>query len=195
MEIDSARAPRAAAGSAQSRRLPTQALTPAEVSAIRALLWAAFGDDPEEAMTEDDWGHALGGAHFLLELDGEIVAHAAVVARTLEIDGRPLLTGYVEAVATAVGHQSRGLGSRLMSDVGAYIGERFELGALGTGRHQFYERLGWRTWQGPSWVRSPEGPRRTPGDDGYILVLATPASPPLDFGAPISCDWRPGDVW
>jgi len=184
-----------AAGRARISRLPTEALTPAQVSAIRTLLWAAFGDDEDEAMTEDDWQHAVGGSHFLLELDGEIVAHASVVERELHVDGRPLRTGYVEAVATAVAHQGRGFGSQLMAEVDAYIRERFELGALGTGRHSFYERLGWLTWQGPSWVRAPEGPRRTPDDDGYILALPTPASPELDLAAPISCDWRPGDVW
>jgi len=118
-----------------------------------------------------------------------------VVERELHVDGRPLRTGYVEAVATAASHQGRGFGSLLMGDIDAYIRDRFELGALGTGRHTFYERLGWLTWKGPSWVRSPEGPRRTPDEDGYILVLPTPASPELDRAAPISCDWRPGDVW
>lgn len=72
---------------------------------------------------------------------------------------------------------------------------RFELGALGTGRHSFYERLGWRTWLGPSSVRTRDGDVGTPEEDGYILVLETPASPPIDLRAPISCEWRPGDVW
>jgi aminoglycoside 2'-N-acetyltransferase I len=146
-------------------------------------------------MTEDDWKHALGGTHFILELDGRIVAHASVVERELRVDGRTLRTGYVEAVATTPDRQGKGLGSLLMDDVTAWIRDRFELGALGTGRHSFYERLGWRTWAGPSSVRTPNGDRQTPDDDGYILVLATPSSPALDLSAPISCDWRPGDVW
>jgi hypothetical protein len=32
-------------------------------------------------------------------------------------------------------------------------------------------------------------------DLGDIMVLATPASSPLDPSAPISCEWRRGDVW
>jgi aminoglycoside 2'-N-acetyltransferase I len=146
-------------------------------------------------MTEDDWKHALGGTHFILELDGRIVAHASVVERELRVGGRTLRTGYVEAVATTPDRQGKGLGSLLMDDVTAWIRDRFELGALGTGRHSFYERLGWRTWAGPSSVRTPNGDRQTPDDDGYILVLATPSSPALDLSAPISCDWRAGDVW
>jgi aminoglycoside 2'-N-acetyltransferase I len=176
------------------RRVATQDLTPDETSAIRELVWAAFPTG-EEGFSEDDWEHSLGGTHFVLELDGEIVAHASVVERELHIDGRPLRTGYVEAVATAPDRQGRGLGSVVMGDVTSYIRETFELGALGTGRVSFYERLGWLVWKGPSSVRTADGLRRTPEDDGYILVLPTPASPPLDLTAPTSCDWRPGDVW
>jgi aminoglycoside 2'-N-acetyltransferase I len=176
------------------RRVPTPDLTAADVAAIRALLWDAFGSG-DEAMTEDDWEHALGGIHFVLDVDGTIVGHASVVEREIHIGDRPLRAGYVEAVATAPDRQGMGLGSRLMAAVTAYIRDEFELGALGTGRHRFYERLGWQTWAGPSSVRTGDGRRPTPNDDGYILVLATPASPSLDPSAPISCDWRPGDVW
>jgi aminoglycoside 2'-N-acetyltransferase I len=176
------------------RRVRTPDLTAAEVAAIRALLWDAFGSG-EEGMTEDDWEHARGGTHFVLEVDGKIVGHASVVEREIHIGDRPLRTGYVEAVATAPDHQGTGLGSLVMGDVTGYIRERFELGVLGTGRHRFYERLGWQTWGGPPSVRTRDGARRTSDDDGYILVLATPSSPLLDLTAPISCDWRQGDVW
>src|SRR5206468_3165272 len=83
-------------------------------------------------------------------------------------------------------------GSRVIADVTSYIRETFELGALGTGRHRFYERLGWLTARGRSFVRTPEGLRPTPDEDGYILLLPTPAAPELDLTAPISCDWRAG---
>ena len=177
------------------RRLSTQELTPEEVAAIRALMLAAFGSGGEEGFADEDWDHALGGVHFVLDLDGEIVAHASVVEREIHVGGRPLRTGYVEAVATAPDRQGIGLGSRLMADVASYIRETFELGALGTGRHHFYERLGWLTWAGPSFVRTADGVQPTPEDDGYILVLPTPWSPPLGRSGSISCDWRPGDVW
>jgi aminoglycoside 2'-N-acetyltransferase I len=158
------------------------------------VLWSAFPTG-EDGWTEHDWDHALGGMHFVLELDGAIVAHASVVERELHVDGRPLRTGYVEAVATSPDRQGRGLGSVVMADVTGYVRERYELGALGTGRVSFYERLGWLPWKGPTSVRTAEGARRTPDDDDYVLVLPTPTSPPLDLTASISCDWRPGDVW
>jgi aminoglycoside 2'-N-acetyltransferase I len=176
------------------RRVPTSDLTAADVAAIRALLWDAFGSG-DDGMTEDDWEHALGGMHFILDVEGTIVSHASVVERVIEVGARPLRTGYVEAVATAPDRQGAGLGSRVMTEVTEYVREGFELGALGTGRHRFYERLGWQRWAGPSSVRTANGRRRTPEDDGYIMVLATPSSPPLDLGSPISCEWRQGDVW
>jgi aminoglycoside 2'-N-acetyltransferase I len=186
---------REAAPVTRLRRLPTAELTPDETAAIRRLLDDAFGDDEEERFTQEDWEHAIGGVHLILEVDGTIVAHASVVERRLEIGGRPLRTGYVEAVATAPAHQDRGHGSAVMEAVGEIIRAGFELGALGTGSHRFYERFGWRTWRGPSSVRGPQGEIPTPEDDGFIMILATPRTPALDLTAPISCGWRPGDVW
>lgn len=177
------------------RRVATQDLMVSEITAIRELLVVAFGPDEEERFTDDDWEHAVGGVHFVLEVGARIVTHAAVVERVLHLGDRALRTGYVEAVATAEGHERAGFGSMVMADVAAYIRDRFELGALGTGRHRFYERLGWVRWSGPSFVRTPDGPRPTPDDDGYILVLRTPSSPPIDLAAAIGCEWRPGDVW
>ena len=76
------------------RRLATSELTAGEVREIRALMDVAFGSEgEEERFSDDDWQHALGGVHFVLELDGEIVAHAAVVERRLFVGGLPLRTG------------------------------------------------------------------------------------------------------
>jgi len=184
-----------AADRSRLRRLATHELTPDEVRIIRELLSDAFDRDEDERFEEDDWQHAVGGLHFVLEIDGAILAHASVVERELQIGSKPVRTGYVEAVATAPGHQGKGWGTLVMREVGSYIREGFELGALGTGSHGFYERLGWSTWLGPSSVRTETGVRLTPDDDGYIMMLDTPTSPRLDPTASISCEWRPGDVW
>ena len=180
------------------RRVATADLADDEIAGVRRILWAAFDDpdEPDEGMTEEDWEHALGGVHLLLELDGALVGHASVVERELQVDGRPLRTGYVEAVAIDPGHQRSGFGSTLMADVGEVITESFELGALGTGSPIFYERLGWLRWAGPTYVRAPSGLVRTDEEDGGILVLPTPRTPfALDLAAAISCEWRSGDVW
>jgi aminoglycoside 2'-N-acetyltransferase I len=176
------------------RTLPTTELTAPGIEAIRALLWAAFESD-EEGFAENDWQHALGGRHYVVEHDGRIVAHAAVVERAIEIGGGRLRAGYVEAVATAPDRQREGLGTLAMRAAGDRVREAFEVGVLGTGSHGFYERLGWTTWRGPSFVRTVDGLVATPDDDGYLMVLRTPSTPPLDPLAPIVCEWRPGDVW
>jgi aminoglycoside 2'-N-acetyltransferase I len=177
------------------RSAATAGLAVADVAALRKLLRAAFAPDEHGGFTEDDWRHALGGLHFLAFDKDSLVAHAAVVARELHIAGKPLNAGYVEAVATSPGHQRRGFGSTVMRAVDDYIAANFELGALGTSSHGFYERLGWHTWRGPTYVRTAHGLERSTAEDGYIMVLRTPSSPALDLEAPISCDWRPGDSW
>src|SRR5829696_4834840 len=95
------------------RELGTGDLDPVTLHAIRSLMDVAFGDDEEERFTEDDWQHAIGGRHFVLDGDGTLLGHASVVERALHVDGQPLRTGYVEAVAIEPSAQGRGLGSRL----------------------------------------------------------------------------------
>jgi aminoglycoside 2'-N-acetyltransferase I len=179
------------------RRLSTDELSSDDVAAIRSILWAAFEDPdkPDESFTEHDWAHALGGIHVVADLDGRIVAHGSVVPREIHAGGRPLAAGYVEAVATHPGLQRTGVGTAVMGEIGAIIADRYEAGFLGTGELGFYERLGWEVWRGPLWVRTTDGDRRTPDEDGFLMVLRTQSSPSLDLDAPLSCDWRPGDVW
>jgi aminoglycoside 2'-N-acetyltransferase I len=170
----------------------TSGLTEADLEELWSLFIAAW---PAGAFDRHDFDHAMGGRHWLLRVDGRIVSHAAVVPRLLFLGDLTLRTGYVEAVGTLPSHEHQGFGSAVVSAANAHIRATYELGALGTGRFSFYERLGWRRWLGPTFVRTPDGPVRTEDDDGSILVLPTPASPPLDLTAPLTCDWRPGDVW
>jgi aminoglycoside 2'-N-acetyltransferase I len=178
----------------QIRRASTDALRSAEIGDLKDLLHAAWADDPH-GFTELDWEHATGGVHFMLEAEGRIVSHAAVVERELHSVDHRLSTGYVEAVATRPERRGRGHASAVMREVNQYIDRTFRLGALATGLHDFYERLGWRTWRGPTFVRAQSGLLRTPDEDGLVRVRLTPTSPDLDLSAPISCEWRPGDAW
>jgi aminoglycoside 2'-N-acetyltransferase I len=82
-----------------------------------------------------------------------------------------------------------------MRAAGDHIDRAYRLGALATGIPAFYERLGWIVWEGPTFVRTDAGLLRTTEEDGSVLVRPTPTSPDLDRSAPISCEWRPGDVW
>ena len=178
------------------RRLRTTDLTVVDLAAIRDLMDVAFdSDDEEERFTDEDWEHSVGGTHVVLDRNGVLVAHASVVERPIEIDGRRFRTGYMEAVATAPAQQGRGHGTTVVTAATELIRAAFELGVLGTGAHHFYERLGWETWTGQAFVRTPEGLTRTPDEEGFLLVLRTPTSPGFDLSGSISCDWRPGDVW
>lgn len=183
------------------RATPTDGLGTAELQALRDLFDAAW---PEGRFDAHDFDHALGGHHWLIELDGRILSHASVVTRTLWAGDRVLETGYVEAVATLPAFENRGLGSAVVQQASDHIRAGYQLGALSTGRHAFYERLGWRTWRGRTYVRLPGGSGSSGGrddvvpttdDDGSVLVLTTPASPPLDLDGSLICDWREGDVW
>lgn len=176
------------------RRLASDELSVEEVAALRELFRAAWASDPEQ-FTDDDWGHAFGGVHFLVDEGDEIVGHASVVERELQTSGHRLTTGFVEAVATSPTHQRQGYGTAVMRGAGEYIDRTFQLGALGTGKFAFYERLGWVVWKGPTFVRTDAGWVRTSEEDGQVLVRLTPTSPELDLSASISCEWRPGDVW
>ncbi|MFY9587714.1 MAG: GNAT family N-acetyltransferase [Actinomycetota bacterium] len=172
------------------RIVPTDALTERELAALKGMLEEAYGEPFVE-----DWDHALGGTHFLIEEGGEPVSHASVVERALETGGRILRTGYVEAVATRPDRQRRGLGTRVMDAASEFIRREFELGALGTGEFGFYAPFGWERWRGPTAVRTDSGVVPTPEEDGYIMILRTAETTDLDQTAQITCEWRLGDVW
>jgi len=128
--------------------------------------------------------------------DDLVVAHAALVSRTIEVGGVPYRTGYVEGVATLPHRRGEGLGTLVMEPITGQIRRTEELGVLGTGAYRFYERLGWERWQGPSYVRRRDGTvDRTPDDDDGLMVLRTGPSAAIDLAAPITCDDRPGDCW
>jgi aminoglycoside 2'-N-acetyltransferase I len=168
-------------------------LSQADWDALTDLCRAAF-DDPWDGV----WESIGPGLHVVAEnADGALLAHAAVVDRPLYVGRDVLRAGYVEAVAVLPDHQGAGLGTLVMTEVDRLLDEAYEIGALSTGRHGFYERLGWVRWRGPSWIRHRDGRReRSADEDDGIMARPTPSTPqPLDIAAPIAVDWRPGEVW
>lgn len=173
------------------RVVPSAELSPDELAEIRAVCDAAWAGKGS-VFKDEFWQSSIGGTHILLEIDGQVVSQASVLDRTFEVGGRGLSTGYVEAVATLPSHQRRGHSSTLMTAVAAYLDDRHDLGALDTETPAFYERLGWRRWEGPFAVGTGRGVLSSPEQGGYLMVLLTPGSPAdLDLWAPITCDWRP----
>ena len=131
--------------------------------------------------------------HVLARLDDQIVSHACWVTRWLQPgDYSPVRTAFIEAVATAPSHQGRGYGSAVMQKVADEVTD-FELAGLSTGRHSFYERLGWERWLGPLAIRTEKGLLPTPGD--HVMVLRLPRTPKLDLEATLTAEWRQGELW
>ncbi len=170
----------------------THELSAAQIVSAQALMEAAFDGD----FSADDWAHACGGWHALLEDGGAVIAHASVVPRTLTVGERAVRVGYIEAVAVTPARQRTGLGSAVMRALHAVIRREFEAGVLSTGEWSFYGSLGWARWQGPSFVREVTGAlTRTGDDDDGLMVLDGWAGDPLDRTAPIVCEARAGDAW
>ncbi len=168
----------------------TADLSPADRTAVRHLLDAAFDGD----FTDEDWDHTLGGMHALAWSGDVLVGHAAVVQRRFVHGGRALRTGYVEGVAVHADHRRRGIGAAVMAPVERIVRAAYDLGALSSSEIgiPFYEARGWHRWQGETWSLTPTGRNRTTDDDDGVYVLPVTT---VDLTAPLTCDWRTGDVW
>jgi aminoglycoside 2'-N-acetyltransferase I len=156
---------------------------------IRDLCTEAYADDFTHAF------ELLGpGVHVVGRMNGRIVTHAMWVDRMLQAgDHVPLHAAYVEAVATGRAFQHRGFGSEIMKRLADEI-RGYDLGAFSPTDERFYARLGWDAWRGPLFIRTSAGLEATPDEGVMILRLAkTPAD--LDLDAPLSAEWRPGEVW
>jgi aminoglycoside 2'-N-acetyltransferase I len=164
----------------------TAELGAGDLAAARALCFASF--DP---FGDEDWSHALGGEHALVREDGTVVAHGSLVLRRLLVDGRWRRCGYVEAVAVDAAHRGRGHAHTVMAALEA-LAPGYELLALCASEagRPVYESRGWLRWRGPASALTPDGVVATPDEDSiYVLGEA------LDLDAPITCDWREGDLW
>jgi aminoglycoside 2'-N-acetyltransferase I len=161
------------------------------LAAARDLVLGVFAPDIEP----EDWDPAVGGVLVMIEEDGAVFGHAAVVLRRLVDGGRALRCGYVEGVAVRGDARRRGYGAALMTAVGEVLRGGYELGALGAtdAAVRLYERHGWARWRGPLSALTPDGIRPTPDEQGAVFVL--PISVPLELDEPLTCDWRDGDVW
>lgn len=164
------------------------ALSEAEWGAIIALCEAAFAEDFSRAFAPfaRSW-------HVLVRQEGALVCHACWVERWLQSTGLSLLhTAYIEAVATHPAWQRRGYGQLAMERIaGEIVG--YDLGALSPAVAPFYERLGWEHWRGPTAIRTATGLLPTPDEE--IMILRLPQTPPLDLDAPITAEWREGELW
>lgn len=164
------------------------ALSPAEWAEVLALCNRAYEEDLEPLFETFE-----GGTHVLGSLSGSIVSHAMWVTRWLQPGDGPLLrTAYVEMVATDPPYQRRGFASLVMERLAEGIAD-FDLGGLSPAFPLMYARLGWEFWRGPLFIRRSDRLIPTPDED--VMILRLPKTPPLDLEAPLSVEWRAGELW
>jgi aminoglycoside 2'-N-acetyltransferase I len=134
-------------------------------------------------------------ARHFLAYDGEtLVSHAVVSTRGVQPEGLPILrTAFVDAVSTLPSRQKQGYGSATMQRLAETIGD-YEIGCLQTDRTSFYAHLGWEKWRGPLAGRSDDGPIPTP-DQGGVMVLRLPNTPPFDLDAALTIECQPERIW
>ena len=166
-----------------------EALTVEQRARIIELCTRAYEEDFEPLFRT-----FRGAIHILACLGETLVSHALWVTRWLQPQGLPLLrTAYIEAVATAPELRGRGYATMVMRKVAEQI-QDFELAGLSPAETELYARLGWEYWRGPLYIRTPQGFLPTPGE--RVMILRLPNTPPaLDLEAPLSAEWREGELW
>jgi aminoglycoside 2'-N-acetyltransferase I len=159
-----------------------------ELSEIVALCTQAFQRDYAPYLKSFE-----GSTHIFSRYRGRLVCHALWVTRWLQYADLPVFrTAYVEGMATEISFRYQGFASSVMRRLAEEIKD-FDLCALSTSSMGFYSRLGWQQWQGPLFVRTPDGIKLVPNEVAMILVL--PNTPPLDLASPLSVEWREGEIW
>lgn len=181
--------------------IPAQELSPVDQQSIQNLCTRAYGED-----VWCDYEYLKAAFHVIGRDAGVIVSHALWVNRSLSVNGAaPLVTAYVEYVATEPALQGQGLASQLLRFSLDYIQNRdvlrtelrqdirYELAALAPENAKFYERLGWELWQGTLYVRQHNKLVATPDDAVMIYRLAT--TPSILITDDLSAEWREGELW
>ena len=164
-------------------------ISPSLKADIHSLCTRAYEEDLTTFFSKfKDATHVLGF------LGNSIVSHALWVTRWLQVGKKPVMrTAYIEAVATEWEYRAQGYATTVMKRVTEEILD-FELGALSPSSITFYERLGWELWYGPLFIRTDEGLMQTPGEED-VMILRLPSTPVLDLYAPLSAEWREGELW
>lgn len=132
--------------------------------------------------------------HVLGYQGSSLVSHALWVTRWLQAGTEPVMrTAYIEAVATEKEYRNLGFATAVMRCIAEEI-QDFELGALSPSSTSYYERLGWELWRGPLFIRTSNGLIRSPSEE-EVMILWLPRTPDLDIYAPLSAEWREGELW
>lgn len=146
------------------------------------------------AYEEEAFETFVGATHVLGSYNNIWVSHALWITRYLQVGAAPpLRTAYVELVATEPAYQHRGFASSIMRRLIAEV-QDYDLAALSPFSVEYYERLGWELWRGPLFIRAEGALVPSPADE-EVMIFRLPKTPPLDLDAPLSAEWREGELW
>ena len=110
--------------------------------------------------------------HFLAFADGYAASHVAMFAQHFQFGELQAAAGYIEDVATDPLHLGEGLASEAMRRAETRARELgLDILGLATGIHEFYERLGWATWNGGHTFQVPDFGLSYPDEPLMLLPL------------------------
>ena len=170
--------------------VPAHQLSDPDRAEIIALCDRAYGPSMEPYLQS-----LPNPTHVIATVDDVIVSHAMWVTRRLQPGAGSLLrTAYVELVATDPRHQRKGYAAAVMRRLAKEITD-FDIGALcpSDAGQALYPKLGWQYWRGPLFIRGSHELIPTPNE--RVMVLPLPKTPRLDIDAPLSAEWREGELW
>ena len=145
-------------------------------SSLAALLARAF-PRTRSIGGEQSWSSARPELRLVGRADGRVVAHAAVLRRFLQIDGRAQLVGDVGLVAVDPARHGTGLGAALLAQVRdalCELGVPFGFLTCGEQVAGFYARGGWERVAGPTRMIRADGRMQVYGGVSMVLALAMP---------------------
>jgi nodulation protein A len=123
------------------------------------------------------WSSARPELRLIGRANGQVVAHAAILRRFLQIDGHAQLVGDVGLVAVDPARHGTGLGAALLAQIReALCGLGMPFGFLTCGEQVagFYARGGWARVPSPTRMIRADGQTQVYGGVSMVLALATP---------------------
>lgn len=134
-------------------------------------MWADF------EFPDVDWSHA---EHWVLGYrDGVLVGSAGIHRREGQVDGKTVTIAGIGGVKTHPDHQKRGYASAILDNAIALIEETiaptFSLIFVESHNRDFYEKRGWRVFEGKVVVEQPAGYLNFPDKRTMVRDGAKPA--------------------
>ena len=126
---------------------------------------------------EQSWSSARPELRLVGRVAGQVVAHARVLRRFVQVDGRAQLVGDVGLVAVDPARHGTGLGAELLTQIRAALcGLGMPFGFLTCGEQVagFYARGGWARVPGPTRMIRADGRTQVYGGVSMVLALAAP---------------------